>query len=540
MRILLTTASVLACVAVAATAAARPVADPLRPTGHVGPKLAPYSGAPRFVGTWTPLTHGFPGANFPDTALLLTDGSVLMHNGCSPNWFKLTPSSAGSYVDGTWSSVAAMPSNYTPLYFASQVLASGMLLVNGGEYNTPGCTGSGEWTALGAIYDPVKDKWYSTPTPLDWADGNQGDAASVVLPDGRFMLQHAVGFDAAVASVVGHAVTWSSIGAGKGDFNDEEGWTLLPTDQLLTVQTNVNLGKKFNSTELFDIGSATWSAGPHTPKRLVDPKAHEIGPAVLMYDGKVFQAGANPCTDTTCATAAAAHTGVYDPLAVSWTNGPTFPNISGYNDVSDGPAAILPNGHVLVQASPNYGDNFNSPSHFYEFDGTTLIRANEPATAPNIASFEGRMLVLPTGEILWSSDWGDVEVYTSSGAPVAGIAPAISKVPGTLTRGHAGYKLSGRQLNGFSQGAAYGDDAQSASNYPLVRISNDATSHVCYPRTHDHSTMGISSAGLASFTKFDMPAASPPAGTLACETGASHLVVVVNGIASTSVAVTVN
>jgi hypothetical protein len=82
----------------------------------------------------------------------------------------------------------------------------------------------------------------------------------------------------------------------------------------------------------------------------------------------------------------------------------------------------------------------------------------------------------------------------------------------------------------MSQGAAYGDDAQSATNYPIVRITNNATGHVFYSRTHDHSSMAVAFNGLVS-THFDVPAAQ--------ESGPSKLVVVANGIPSQPVAVNV-
>ena len=83
----------------------------------------------------------------------------------------------------------------------------------------------------------------------------------------------------------------------------------------------------------------------------------------------------------------------------------------------------------------------------------------------------------------------------------------------------------------MSQGAAYGDDVQAPTNYPLVRITNRATGHVFYSRTHDHSSMAVASNDLVS-TTFDVPADQ--------ELGASDLVVVVNGIPSQPVKVVVN
>jgi hypothetical protein len=87
-------------------------------------------------------------------------------------------------------------------------------------------------------------------------------------------------------------------------------------------------------------------------------------------------------------------------------------------------------------------------------------------------------------------------------------------------------------FNGWSQAASFGDEFQTATNYPLVRITNNATGHVFYARTHDHSTMGIVTRALPTFTHVDVPAGM--------ETGASKLVVVANGIASNPISITVN
>jgi len=92
------------------------------------------------------------------------------------------------------------------------------------------------------------------------------------------------------------------------------------------------------------------------------------------------------------------------------------------------------------------------------------------------------------------------------------------------------YGISGHLFNGMSQAAAYGDDDQSATNFPLVRITNNATGHVFYSRTHDHSSMAVASSDAVS-THFDVPANQ--------EHGPSKLVVVANGIPSAPVAVVV-
>src|SRR5258706_1144550 len=97
--------------------------------------------------------------------------------------------------------------------------------------------------------------------------------------------------------------------------------------------------------------------------------------------------------------------------------------------------------------------------------------------------------------------------------------------------GGSNYSISVTQFNGLTKGSMYGDDWQMASNYPLVRITNDATGHVFYARTHDHSSMGVATGSAVVSTMFDVPEAA--------EAGPSHLVVVANGIASPGVPVSV-
>jgi hypothetical protein len=121
------------------------------------------------------------------------------------------------------------------------------------------------------------------------------------------------------------------------------------------------------------------------------------------------------------------------------------------------------------------------------------------------------------------------ELYTPAGTPVAAWAPVITKAPKKITPGMA-YSLSGTQLNGVTAGAYYGDDAQMATNFPIVRVANTATGAVVYGRTTSFSSMGVA-PGTAGSVKFTLPA------TIAA--GPSSLEVVTNGIASAPVSVTI-
>src|SRR4051812_16401881 len=121
---------------------------------------------PFTAGTWTqvtpsstPIAGGHP--------MLLTDGSVLiLNNTCNStgNWYRLVPDKTGNYVTGSWVSAGNLPNGYNPLYFASQVLNNGYVLVIGGEYNA--C--SPVWTTVGAAYNTATNKWISVPAPPGW------------------------------------------------------------------------------------------------------------------------------------------------------------------------------------------------------------------------------------------------------------------------------------------------------------------------------------------------------------------------------------
>ena len=444
-------------------------------------------------GTWQKLVNQPPFQT--DTALLLTDGTVMVHQYSSPNWWRLTPDNTGSYLNGTWSQLASMASNYGPLYFASAVLADGRVIVEGGEYNFLQLVESN----LGSIYDPVANTWTPVTAPAGWS--TIGDSPGLVLANGTFTM----GRNASKQQVLFNAatLTWTTVGTGKSDNFSEEGFTLLPNGSILTVDT----GNGTNS-EQFSPTTNQWTTAGSTVVQLPDRGSFEIGPAIQRPDGTVAVFGGIP------------HTSIYNTATGTWTPGPDFP---GGNDMADAPASLLPDGTVLVFASPGI---FQTPATFFVFDGTTFTQAPATQTSANHTSYEGRQLLLPTGQVLWLISDGrtiDVELYTSTGQALAAWAPTITAVSRTLQRGSS-YQISGTQFNGLSCGSDYGDDATMASNYPLVRITNTATGHVTYARTHDHSTMGIATGSAIVSTTFDVPAAA--------ESGASTISVVANGIAS--------
>ncbi len=422
-----------------------------------------------------------------------------------------------------------MPASYTPLYFASAVLPDGRMIVEGGEYIGENAV----WTNQGEIYNPVTNSWAPVAPPRGWT--SIGDAASEVLSDGTFMLQQPcqdcltnpyLSTDDALLNP--RTLTWKVVQApGKNDPNDEEGWTLEPSGQLLTLDTWVS-----PQTQLYNPGTQSWSFAGSTATN-GDPvdafPVVEIGPQVEMPGGNVFVVGAGSSTQeppAPCTTDVATQTALYQfqtGTAGTWSAGPEIPPIDGQEyDSTDGPGSVLPDGNVLFDASACV---YNTPTHFFIYDAisSTITQIPDVPNAPNDTSFNTRMLALPNGQVLFDDGSNQMLVYTAGGTPEPSWRPSISSLSSANLVPGATYTLSGTRLAGLDQGAAYGDDVQDNTNFPLVRITNSATGVVTYARTSGWTSVSVA-PGTRSSTQFTIPPGTPA--------GPSTLVVIANGIAS--------
>jgi hypothetical protein len=460
-------------------------------------------------GTWTPTTNA--PASPVAHALLLDDGSVLVNSfffeSHTDSWYRLVPDSTGSYINGTWSNAGALPSGYNPLYFASSLLPSGQVVVMGGEYNN----GTAVWTTDGALYNPIANTWSSLTAPSGWT--TIGDAQSIILPNGHMMLANCCTTQEAILTLSGTTATWASTGTGKFDWNDEEGWTMLPGGDIITVDAYVGQSSCCHlGYQIYSPTTGAWTTPTNnTVVNLVDPSSLELGPMPLLPNGTVFAAGATT------------NNAIYTVSTGTWASAPKF---GGSLDIADGPAAVLPDGNALFDTSPGV---FNTGSKFFEWDGTTMNATSAPPNASIDSSYVGNMVVLPTGQVLFTDFSNEVEIYTPSGSPCAGCAPTIKFVKTTLAHGSKNNLIGGTQFNGLTQGGYYGDDNQSSTNFPIVRIT-DSTGAVVYCRTHNWAG-GVATGPALVSAEFDIPS------TIGL--GAASLEVVTNGIASAPVSVTI-
>jgi Abnormal spindle-like microcephaly-assoc'd, ASPM-SPD-2-Hydin len=220
-------------------------------------------------------------------------------------------------------------------------------------------------------------------------------------------------------------------------------------------------------------------------------------------------------------------TAIYDLASNTWSAGPTP---AGSLDQADGPGSLEPNGKVLAMLSPGL---FQGGCQFVEYDPTsnTLSNTANPANCPGDSSYVGHLMILPTGQIMFTDFTGKAEIYTPAAGVVSGVAPTINSVGSTLNSPSTNNVLSGVQLNGLTEDNAYGDDYQGDTNYPLVRLVQvSSPNNVYYATTHDETSHSIAPGTVAS-TKFDMPAGMPG--------GTYDLFVVANGIPSSAAVVTV-
>jgi len=611
--------------------------------------------------SWSPLANLPPGGSVINM-LLMTDGTVIAQSGDDgQHWFKLAPDAHGSYVNGTWTTLA--PMSFPRIYFTTNVLQDGRLWLLGGEYTGPYFDAN--IAPSGEIYDPIKDTWspiapypnevggcghrnvtsdvqltagspvvtgiYSTdrlqpgwtiagngippgatvvsvdsatqvtisanatlsgPSPAVRFRGIAlacfGDDPSMLISGRRILAGNIFNNSTFTYSV--DTNSWSQAATKVyNDRSDEEGWTALSGGNVLTYDLFQSVTAGQGYAEFYNPTQNVWTAitpadgtANGTLPVLTGPAlGFELGPSMRLQDGRALVIGANQ------------HTALYNQATNTWTAGPDihstlsnpFGSVRHANfGADDAPAALMPNGHVLLaaDAGPNpitqngdtaagsavisnipstaglqvswavaqadgtstvippntvitsidsrhqvhisanaaaaanqislvFGGVFSSPTRLFDFDPreNTISPVSPPLNDPNLptfAAFVTRMLVLPNGQVLFNDGLGNqLYAYTPRGSANPAYWPVIENVRG----GENGvFTLTGRQLNGPSDGSAYGDDSQSNENFPIIRLES-SNGQVFYCRSRDWTSTNVGSIPHES-VKFTLnPAVTP-------------------------------
>jgi hypothetical protein len=449
--------------------------------------LAAFAGGAQ-AASWSTLTNAAPGGT--GVMMLLTDGTVMVKTG-NANWSRLSPSATGSYVNGTYSALAPMSTGR--LYFASNVMQDGRVFVLGGEYS--GATMSANWTNTGEIYDPVSNSW----TPIAHHPESQyGDVPSMLLPDGRI-------FTGSLSSSKSYIYTpstntWAQSGSKVyADQSDEETWVRIPDGRILTYDLFHSYQTGGAYAEAYNPATGTWaslspsdgSAAGSIPQLSSSALGAEMGPGLLMRrastGGDVLFVGAT------------GHTGIYSIGTNTWAAGPEVQGVvNGKTEqfgADDAPGAEMPSGHILfaADAGPS-GGTFTGPTQLFDFDPASRTVAPVSPAFPTPSALSGSaftmtMLVLPTGQILVSNGSTKQWIYTPDGKAPKASTPKINKLK---YNGTGKFTLTGKQLDGVSAGASYGDDNEMDENYPIVALTaTDGSGNVYYARTTNWSKVSV-------------------------------------------------
>lgn len=248
----------------------------------------------------------------------------------------------------------------------------------------------------------------------------------------------------------------------------------------------------------------TWAAGPDTIGTLNGihvPFGSDDSPAAILPNGHVMFAadpgvsGFTSSGNITKGSKVITEIPSTAILQVFWfVSGAGIPGGSYIVSVDSPHQVTISNAATATTKGDaiSWGGAFSNPTELFDFDPRTnkITQVTSALPDPNLpyeGAYPTRMLILPTGQLLFSDDSAQLWVYTSSGEASWWLRPFITSVN---YLGDGQFKLAGFQLDGQSAGASYGDDDQMDANYPIIRMVN-ASGDVFYARTFDWSKIGV-------------------------------------------------
>ena len=347
------------------------------------------------------------------------------------------------------------------------------------SFQLVGSSGNGSYTSGGS---------WNSYTP------QYGDDPTEVLPNGQILAGYffnSTTYLVNPSAAAGSQWTTTSNTKLHGDQSDEEAWVKLPDGSILSYDVFASAGGTFQA-QRYDPSSGQWKdastlSGTNQPSVLTSgSQGSELGPGFLQSNNKVIYFGAN------------GNTAIYDVATSTWSAGPAEPqkNLtitpdSGQNHYkvtnggpatflvgTDDPGAVLPNGHILIALSPfgplksNGSYSFPEASYIYDYDPIAQTFTDvTPSGLSGVNAFQLNMVVLPTGQVLLSNEGNPFQIFTEdpSTGPQDSWRPTVTSV---VDSGGGTYTLTGTQLNGIDEGANYGDDNESSSNYPILQLTD--------------------------------------------------------------------
>ncbi|MBV8846850.1 MAG: hypothetical protein JO307_28915, partial [Bryobacterales bacterium] len=250
--------------------------------------------------------------------------------------------------------------------------------------------------------------------------GCLGDDPSILLPEGKILVGSLINRNAYVYTIATNS--WEPTGMKVyPDQSDEEGWAKLGNGTVLNYDLFESILTGGSYAEIYNPVTGAWSSispsdgsSAGTIPQLSSPSVgYELGPVLRLQDGRMIVIGATQ------------HTGLYTPKTNTWTAGPDIMGL--LNGVStpfgadDAPGAVLPDGTVMfaADAGPALG-TFSPPTQLFYFDppSNTISPVFPPIPDSKLSSmpaYPTRMLVLPTGQVLFSDASAQIWPYPPQG-----------------------------------------------------------------------------------------------------------------------------
>ena len=443
-------------------------------------------------GAFTALTSTAPHYN-EGVMLVLPDGSVLCKTSSGgtsygTKWDRLTPDAHGSYLNGTWTTIAAMANER--LYFSTQVLNDGRVYVAGGEY--------GDGGDQGEVYNMLTNTWTACPQIVYSLSTKISDANSEIMANGKVLQAVVDTANCQLNFLWDPATNTYTQTASCVRRNNEAAWLKLPDGSVLFIDNYSTTSERYIQA------TNTWINDGTVPDELFDPYGYEQGGAFVLPDGRGFFIGS---TSTT-----AYYTPSGSTAAGAWAAGPAIPASLGAPDAA---SCMMVNGNILLAlaATPAAGDTFDNTTYYYEFNylTNTFTETGAPGGGTSLPnpSFVSNMVALPDGTVLYANQ-GDDQYYEyapGSGALAAG-KPTLDSV---LRINCDTFMATGLLFNGITEGGSYGDDWQMSTNYPIVRLTSGTD--VYYARSYGWNHIGaVMTGSLIDTTMFVLPSGMP-AGT---------------------------
>ena len=369
------------------------------------------------------------------------------------------------------------------------------------------------------IYNVATDSWAQTGSKV-YSDQSDEEGWAK-MPDGsviNYDLFHSKSTGGSYAELYHPTTgTWSSISPSDG--------TALGTIPLLSSNAvgselgpiiRLQDGRIFvigatQHTAIYDSVTNTWAAGPDimgtlgnafNPGGTVSPFGADDAPAAEIPSGHIiFLADAAPSQfsssgDITTNSKVIINIPSTAILQVGWAvsgtgiaSGSTISSIDSSSQITISSAATATTTGVTIK----FGGTFSGPTQFFEFnpatDSITPLAVTPVGARLTAGAYPKRLLTLPTGQVLFSDASTQAWIYTPDGSASPQYRPVVN---GISYNGGGVFTLTGKQLNGQSAGAAYGDDDQMDTNYPIVRfVATDGSGNVFYAKTTNWSSVAV-------------------------------------------------